>query len=135
VSNNRNYEVQMDWPSVTPVGDSLAVKTGDGFDARWVRAFDVVLEEQQRRAPNPKWGGIDFHFDENESRFAVYVRKIDSGAKAADVRRILDDLVDTANQVARVGPHVYELARELREPISTVPGGSAPPPPGEQAGN
>jgi hypothetical protein len=132
-----SYDVQVDWPTVVPLGDTLAVKTNEGFDDKWVKAFEVVLDEHQRRAPTPQWDGIDFDYASNgkETRFALFVRKVAPGAKAPELRRTLDELVKTANRVALVGPHVYELARELREPDAGVTPrqGSAPPPAAEMA--
>jgi hypothetical protein len=130
VSDSKNrYDVHVNWPTVVPVGDTLAVRTGEGFDERWVKAFEVVLDEHRRRGPYPEWGGIDYDHATSGSdpTFALYVRKVDPAARAMEVRRTLDHLVHTANQVAQVGPHVYELARELRGPDTAD--ASAPPPP------
>jgi hypothetical protein len=128
---NHNYDVQVDWPTVVPLGDTLAVSTGDGFDDRWAKAFEVVIEEHMRRIAHPDWSRIDFDHtsDDNGRRFVVYVRKITPEARASDLRRTVDELVKRANTVAKVGPHVYELARELREPAAVTPRPSSTPPP------
>jgi hypothetical protein len=127
---NDSYDVKVDWPTVVPLGDTLAIRAGDGFDDRWAKAFDVVLDDHQHRTSHPEWGKIDFDYASNqeETRFVLYVRSIRQEAKATELRRTLDDLVKTANTVAHVGPHVYELARELREPPATGPRQSSPPP-------
>ena len=66
-----------------------------------------------------------------KAHFVLYVRAINPGARSFDVRRTLDDLVSVTNTVAQVGPHVYELARELRERPPVAPEQSTPPPPAE----
>jgi hypothetical protein len=128
--SNDRYDVRADWTTVAPLGDTLGVKTSPGFDDRWAKSFEVVLDEHERRTSRSEWGGIDFdHVSDGEDpHFVIYVRKILPGATAFELRRTLDELVRTANQVAQTGPHVYELARELREQGATSKQ-SAPPPP------
>jgi hypothetical protein len=128
----KSYDVQVDWSTAVPLGDTLAVKTNAGYDDQWVKAFEVVLDEQHRRSSKQAWETIDFDYASNgkEARFAIFVRKVTPGARAPEVRQTIDELVKTANRVAVIGPHVYELARELREP-ETAPSarqGSSPPP-------
>ncbi len=133
VSVSRKYEVMVDWLSVVPMGDTLRVRTEPGVDDRWAKAFEVVLHEQQHRASQREWGRIDFEYVPagKEGHFVLYVRAINPGARSFDVRRTLDDLVSVTNTVAQVGPHVYELARELRERPPVAPEQSTPPPPAE----
>jgi hypothetical protein len=122
--------VQIDWPRVAPLGDTLAVTTNDGVDDKWAKAFEVVLEEHRRRVTHPNWGGIDFDrgSGENGAHFVVFVRKISPAANAGELRETVDRLVQNANAVARVGTHVYELARELRQPHTAGVRESTPPP-------
>jgi hypothetical protein len=131
--SNDRYDVQVNWQTAVPLGDTLAVSANDGFDDRWVKAFEVVLDEHVRRVAHPEWGRIDFDHvsDENGARFIVYVKKIAPQATAAELRRTLDHVVGNANRVAMVGTHVYELARELREAQNATARESAPPPPVE----
>jgi hypothetical protein len=128
---NDRHDVQMDWPTVAPLGDTLGVPTTNGVDDRWVKAFEVVLDEHRRRVNHPNWGGIDFDrgSGDNGAHFVVFVRKITPAAKADELRQTVDRLVQNANAVAKVGTHVYELARELREPAPEESRESAPPPP------
>jgi len=127
--SNGNYEVQVDWPTVVPLGDTLAIRTRDGFDDRWVEAFEVVLDEHERQAIDPKWRRIDFeHASDDNVKFVLLVREIDPGARSSDLRRTIEDLVEAANTVARVGTHVYELARQLRQPEPASQRPSMPPP-------
>jgi hypothetical protein len=127
---NGRYDVQVDWSTVTPLGDTLAVKAQDGFDDQWVQAFEVVLDEHERPAPGRRWTGIDFEYvgDEPNRRLVVLVRGIAPEARAVDVRRAVDNVVEATNTVARVGTHVYEIARELRQPEPGSGRGSVPPP-------
>jgi hypothetical protein len=110
------YEVRVDWATVVPLGDTLAVNAVDGVDERWVEALEVVLDEHQRQAANQQWGRFDFEYDsgENGTSFVLYIREIQPGARSIEVRGTVNELVKAANSVARVGTHVYELARELR---------------------
>ena len=43
------YDVQVDWTTVIPVGDTLTVRTVGRVDDRWAKAFEVVLHEHQHR--------------------------------------------------------------------------------------
>jgi hypothetical protein len=124
------YDVQVDWHTVVPLGDTLAIRTHDGFDDRWVEALEVVLDEHERVA-HSRWGAIDFDYSsgENDVKFALFVRQIEPGVQSFELRRTIDDLVRAANTVAQVGTHVYELARELRQPEPAGPRPSTPPPP------
>jgi hypothetical protein len=128
--NIPNYEVRVDWTTVMPLGDTLAVSTVNRFDAPWVEAFAVVLREHEDRFGDRPWRAIDFEFvsDDDEPTFELFVRGIEPGTQATDVRRTVDDLVQAANTVARVGTHVYDLARELRQPEPVAPRVSTPPP-------
>jgi hypothetical protein len=128
--NNDNYDVQVDWTTVVPIGDTLAISTGDGSDDRWVRAFEVVLDDHERQATDQQWGRIDFEdaYAENGGRFVLFVRQIEPGAQAFELRWTINEIVKSANTVAQVGTHVYELARELREPEQETRDGSIPPP-------
>jgi hypothetical protein len=125
-----HYDAQVDWTSVAPIGDTLAVSTGSGLDDRWARAFEVVLDDHETQATERPWGRIDLEdaSDENSGRFVLLVRQIEPEAKAFELRWTINELVKSANTVARVGTHVYELARELREPEPETRHGSVPPP-------
>jgi hypothetical protein len=128
-ASNDNYDVRVDWPTVVPVGDTLAISALDGFDDRWAEAFEVVLDEHERQAPDRQWGEIDFEYAGDEhAKFVLLVRQIRAQAKSLELRRTIDDLVDATNTVAQVGTHVYELARELREPQPETLRESTPPP-------
>ena len=126
-----NYQVQVDWESVVPLGDTLSAKTDGRVDDRWAKAFEVVLHEHQHRFVPREWGKIDFEYvtGEKQGHVVLYVRAIKPGARSTDLRRTLEYLVKTACTVAQVGPHVYELARELREPPAATPRGESTPPP------
>ena len=127
--SNHQYDVRALWPRVVPLGDTLAINTDGDFDSRWVEAFEVVLDEHERRAVDRKWSGIDFEDrGDEQAELVLYVKRINPEAKAFEVRRTVDELLKAANAVALVGTHVYELARELREPESATPRSSAPPP-------
>ena len=136
--SNDTYDVHADWTTVVPLGDMLAIRAAGGFDDRWVEAFEVVLDEHERQAIDQSWSGIDFEYtsDEQDVKFALLVREIEPGARSLELRRTVDGLVQAANAVARVGTHVYELARELRQPEPAAPAvdpvpprdGSVPPP-------
>src|SRR5262249_45728345 len=90
---------------------------------------EVVLDEHERQATDRNWGAIDFEYDSTEDpRFVVLVKRIRPPAQAAELRQTVDELARAANAVARVGSHVYELARQLREPYPTGARESAPPP-------
>jgi hypothetical protein len=127
--SNHNYDVRVDWPTAVPHGDTLAISTDGGFDDRWVEAFEVVRDEHERQATD-RWSGIDFRYasDEKEAKLLLFVREIEPGTESSDLRRTVDDLVTATNTVAQVGTHVYELARELRQPPPAAPPGSIPPP-------
>jgi hypothetical protein len=137
--SNDKYDVHVDWTTVVPLGDTLAIRARDGFDDRWIEAFEVVLDEHERQAIDQSWNGIDFEYasDEKNVNFVLFVREIEPGARSFELRRTVDDLVRAANAVARVGTHVYDLARELRQPQPVAAGidalpprdGSVPPPP------
>jgi hypothetical protein len=128
---NDNYDVQVDWPTVVPLGDALAVSAGDGFDDRWAEAFEVVLDEHERCASDQGWSGIEFEYTRGEAgaKFVLLVREIEPGARSFELRGTIDELVRCTNTVADVGTHVYELARELRQPEPAAPPASMPPPP------
>jgi hypothetical protein len=127
---NDRYEVRVDWATVVPLGDTLSIRLVDGVDERWVEALEVVLDEHQRQASDPKWGGFDFEYDSgaNGANFALFVKEIRPGAGAVEVRRTVTELVKSANSVALVGTHVYELARELRGEPEEGSRESTPPP-------
>jgi hypothetical protein len=127
--SNKRYDVQADWSTVVPLGDTLVIGTGGGVDARWGEAFEVVLEEHERGAGDRKWGRIEFE-DPSEQRHGVvlYVTKIKPEAQSSELRRTVDGLVKAANAVAQVGTHVYELARELRQSEPVTARSSTPPP-------
>jgi hypothetical protein len=129
--SNDRYDVQVDWPTVVPLGDTLAISTADSFDDRWVEAFEVVLDEHERQATDRRWSGIDFEHasDGKDVKFVLFVREIDPGTRSSELRRTIDDLVEAANTVGRVGTHVYEIARELRQPEPASQRPSMPPPP------
>jgi hypothetical protein len=128
--SNDHYDVQVDWATVVPIGDTLAISTGEGSDDRWARAFEVVLDDHERQASERPWRRIDFEnaSDENGGRFVLFVRQIEPGTQAFELRLIINELVKSANTVAQVGTHVYELARELRESEVEARQGSVPPP-------
>jgi hypothetical protein len=127
---NDNYDVQVDWPTVVPLGDTLAVSASDGFDDRWAEAFEVVLDEHERCASDQSWSGIEFEYANGEAggKFVLFIREIDPGARSVELRRTIDELVRSTNTVAEIGTHVYELARELRQPEPAGPPVSMPPP-------
>jgi hypothetical protein len=137
VTTRHKYTVQADWSTVSPLGDTLVIDAAGGLDDRWVGAFEVVLGEQQRRSGARPWGAIDFEYARDaKSPFVLYVRKVKPAAQPLDLRRTVDDLVNATNTVAQVGTHVYELARELREPrVEAAPAGprSSTPPPSAEA--
>jgi hypothetical protein len=136
VSAIRKYEAHIDWATVIPVGDTLSVLTAGRVDDRWAKAFEVVLHEHQHRTAPREWGRIDFEYasGEREPHLVLYVRAIKPEARSVDLRRTLDGVVSVANSVAQVGPHVYELARELREPlVADTSKESTPPPPALRA--
>jgi hypothetical protein len=115
--SNDRHDVQVDWRTAVPMGDTLAVRTGDGVDDRWVEAFEVVVDEHDRQASDQKWNEIDFEYASGDSpKFVIFVREIEPGAQSFELRRTVEELVNSANAVARVGTHVYEIARELRQP-------------------
>ena len=127
--SDNNYDVQLDWATVVPLGDTLAVSATDGFDDLWVEAFEVVLDEHERQATSRDWGAIDFEYDSvEEQKFVLLVKRIQPQAQAAELRQTIDELTRVANKVAKVGSHVYELARELRRPYTTSAPESTPPP-------
>ena len=128
-SESNNYDVRLDWATVIPQGDTLAVDATDGFDDQWVEAFEVVLDEHERQGTDPDWGAIDFEYgSEEEPKFVLLVKRIRPEARSAELRRTVNDLVQAANSVAKVGTHVYELARELRQPHTAGVRESTPPP-------
>ena len=128
--SNRNYDVQVDWPTVVPLGDTLVVKTDGDIDGGWVEAFDVVLHEHERQTSNRMWRGMDFQYASEDKLppYDLFLRGIDPDTQSSELRRIVDDLVRATNTVAQVGTHVYELARELRQPKAEGPRESTPPP-------
>jgi hypothetical protein len=130
--SNDHYDVQVNWTTVVAIGDTLAISTGGGSDDRWARAFEVVLDDHERHEIERPWGRIDFEdaSDANDGRFVLFVRQIEPEAQAFELRWTIDELVKSANTVAQVGTHVYELARELRqpEPEPVTREGSVPPP-------
>jgi hypothetical protein len=126
-----SYHVEVDWQSVVPLGDVLAVRTGAGFDERWVKAFHVVRDEHQLRSNSGDWGAIDYEYSPGaHAVFVLYVRDIKPKAQSFELRRTVNDLVNAANKVAQVGTHVYELANELRggQPEQAGARSSTPPP-------
>jgi hypothetical protein len=128
VSDSR-YDVQVDWPSVVPLGDTLSVSADGGFDDRWIDAFKVVLSEHARKAGGQRWRRIDYQqAGDEDSKLTLFVRQIQPDAGAFEIRRTVDGLVDAANTVAQVGTHVYELARELRQTDPEGERESVPPP-------
>jgi hypothetical protein len=90
-----------------------------------------VLDEHERQPTDRKWSGIDFQYasEEADAEFVLLVREIEPGTQSFELRRAVDDLVEAANTVARVGTHVYELARELRQASPAAPRSSSVPPP------
>jgi hypothetical protein len=131
----KSYGIQVEWETVVPLGDALGVRTNDGVDDRWVKAFEVVLDERRRRTAGGDWGAIEFEYASGarQGNFVLYVREIKPEAKSSELRRTLDDLAKAANTVAQVGTHVYDLARELRGDEATTPQpagsrSSTPPP-------
>jgi hypothetical protein len=126
-SKGSRYGVQVDWTTVVPVGDTLAVNATEGFDDRWVKAFEVVLDEHEREDTEWHWGEIDFEYASgDQSLFVLFVKRIRPEAKSFELRRTVDGLVRSSNTVAQVGTHVYELAQELRGPVN---GNESTPPP------
>jgi hypothetical protein len=142
-ADTKRYHVEVDWSSVVPLGDSLGMRTGGGFDERWVKAFQVVRDEHQLRTNGADWGAIDDeHRAGPQPDFILYVRQINPEAQSFELRRTVNDLVKAANMVAQIGTHVYDLASELRGTQANQPdqadqasGGhsSAPPPAREPA--
>jgi hypothetical protein len=133
--NSKNYHVEVDWQTVVPLGDTLAVRTGAGFDERWVKAFQVVRDEHQLRSNGPDWGAIDFEFSPGAHPvFVLYVRGIKPSAQSLDLRLTVNDLFKATNKVAQIGTHVYDLANELREskPDQTSGGRPSTPPPARE---
>jgi hypothetical protein len=135
--NTKNYQVEVEWQTVVPLGDTLAVRTSAGFDERWAKAFAVVRDEHQLRSNGADWGAIDFEFSPGaHAVFVLYVRGIKPSAQSLDLRLTVNDLVKATNKVAQIGTHVYDLAHELRGTQSDQRGGrrpSTPPPAGERA--
>ncbi len=125
---NDSYDVQVDWATVVPDGDALAIRTHDGFDDRWVEALGLVLDEHQRNAADRQWSAIDLDYASQEAGLVLFVRRIEPGARSADLRRTVEDLVKATNTAANIGTHVYALAHELREPWAASVGSSTPPP-------
>ena len=127
--NGNNYEVRLDWATVVPLGDTLAVGATGAFDDRWVEAFEVVLDEHERQATDRDWGAIDFDYTfGEEQKLVLLVKRIRPQAQASDLQLTIDELARAANTVARVGTHVYELARELRQTHTPGARESTPPP-------
>jgi hypothetical protein len=116
VKASNRYEVRVDWATVVPLGDTLAVNAVNGVDERWVEALEVVLDEHQRQVSGQQWGRFDFEYDPGEKAtdFVLYIKEIKPGVQSVEVRQTVNELVKSANSVARVGTHVYDLARELR---------------------
>jgi hypothetical protein len=129
-ANGNTYDVRVDWPTVVPLGDTLVVSTDGGFDDKWADAFNVVLEEHARRGGTKSWARIDvgrFSADE-DTRLGLFLRRVEAGTQAAELRQTVNELVSSANTVAEVGTHVYDLARELRQAEPATPRESTPPP-------
>jgi hypothetical protein len=127
-TGNDSGDVRVDWQTAVAIGDTLAVGTDEGFDDRWAEAFQVVLDEHERQADARSWGEIDFDHGAGEGTLRLLVREIEPGTGASELREAVEDVVEAANRAARVGTHVYELARELRRPPPEGPRGSVPPP-------
>lgn len=127
-SGNDSCDVRVDWQTAVAIGDTLAVGTDEGIDDRWVEAFRVVLDEHERRHGARGWGEIDFDHIPGEGELRLLVREIEPGTGASELREAVEDVVEAANRAARVGTHVYDLARELRRPEPEGPRGSVPPP-------
>ena len=72
------YDVQVDWETVVPLGDTLSAKTDGRADDRWAKAFEVVLHEHQHRFVPREWGKIDFEYvtGEKQGHVVLYVRAI-----------------------------------------------------------
>jgi hypothetical protein len=120
-------DVRVDWQTAVAIGDTLAVSTDDGFDEGWVEAFRVVLDEHEREAAARSWSEIDFDYAD-EGAFRLLVREIEPEAGPSELRQALEGVVEAANRAARVGTHVYDLARELRRPQPEAQRESVPPP-------
>jgi hypothetical protein len=116
VSAGNRYEVRVDWATVVPRGDTLEVNAVNGVDESWVEALEVVLDEHQRQVSGQQWGKFDFEYEPGEkaAEFVLYIKEIKPGVQSVQVRQTVNDLVKSANSVAQVGTHVYDLARELR---------------------
>jgi hypothetical protein len=121
-------DVRIDWQTAAAAGDTLAIGTDDGVDDRWIEAFRVVLDEHERQAGGVTWGEIDFDYAADESALRLLVREVQPQTRAFELREAVEDVVEAANRAARVGTHVYDLARELRRPDPETPRGSVPPP-------
>jgi hypothetical protein len=129
VSAGNRYEVRVDWATVAPRGDTLEVNAVNGVDERWVEALEVVLDEHQHQISGRQWCKFDFDYEPGEkgTDFVLYIKGIEPGVQSIQVRQTVNELVKSANSVAQVGTHVYDLARELRgEPDGSRE--STPPP-------
>jgi hypothetical protein len=116
VNAGNRYAVRVDWGTVVPRGDTLEVNAVNGIDERWVEALEVVLDEHQRQFSGQQWGKFDFEYEPGETGtdFVLYIKEIEPGVQSVQIRQTVNDLVKSANSVAQVGTHVYDLARELR---------------------
>jgi len=128
-NGNDTYDARVDWQTAVAIGDTLAVGMHDDFDDRWIEAFRIVLDEHERRDGASGWGEIDFDYAAGEGALRVLVREVEPETGASELREAVEDVVQAANRAARVGTHVYDLARELRRPQPEAPRGSVPPPP------
>lgn len=122
------YDARVDWQTAVAFGDTLAVGMDDGCDDRWIEAFQVVLHEHEHRTTAQSWSEIDFDHVAGGAELRVLVREIAPDAGAAELRQAVEEVVEAANRAARVGTHVYDLARELRRPEPEGPRESIPPP-------
>jgi hypothetical protein len=129
-ANAARYEVRVDWATVVPRGDTLEVHAVNGVDERWVEALEVVLDEHQRQVSGEQWGKFDFEIEppEEGTSFVLYINEIKPGVQSIQVRQTVNEIVKSANAVAQVGTHVYDLARELRG--QTEGSRESTPPPG-----
>ena len=121
-------DTRVDWQTAVAIGDTLAVGMHDGVDDRWVEAFRVVLDEHERQVGARSWGEIDFDYGADDGAFRLLVREIEPDTGASGLREVVEDVVEAGNRAARVGTHVYDLARELRQPHPEAQRGSVPPP-------
>ena len=121
-------DVRIDWQTTVATGDTLAIGSDDGVDDRWIEAFRVVLDEHERQAGAVTWGEIDFDYAAHDGALRLLVHEIQPQTGVSELREAVEDVVEAANRAARVGTHVYDLARELRRSHPETPRGSVPPP-------